>query len=334
MKRLLLFLLLFVLPVVSYGQDTSIAYTKLGLSPTGRGGFGHYTSGTYDSAMAVLKSTGKISGIYVYEAREIVTVTTGSRIIDKYELSSNALFPYMVANTLLNASVVDGVVLFPTAFSDTGIAIPLSVDYGGSGDTTLTNHGLLIGQGTSAFAAMSAGTANQIVTSGGASADPSWTATPTLTSETLTATTNQVVLGTTRTVTISASQPASASRVYTIPDQGAAANFVMSAAAQTVAGVTTFGAGVPITATTNQLILGGASHLLTISSPAIAAASATYTIPDVKKAGTFTMAVAVPDSATAVGVAGAIAYDTSYLYICVTSGAAGSAAWKRASISW
>lgn len=57
---------------------------------------------------------------------------------------------------------------------------------------------------------------------------------------TITPTTNQLVLGTTRTVTISASQPATSSRTYTIPDQGAAANFLMSAAAQTITGVQTF----------------------------------------------------------------------------------------------
>jgi hypothetical protein len=91
------------------------------------------------------------------------------------------------------------------------------------------------------------GTANQIVATLGSGTITLSTpqnidtaATPTFASETLTATTNQLILGTTRTVTISASQPASSSRVYTIPDQGAAANFLMSAAAQTVAGQQTF----------------------------------------------------------------------------------------------
>lgn len=45
---------------------------------------------------------------------------------------------------------------------------------GGTGRSTLTNHGLLVGQGTSAIAQMAAGTSGQIVKSGGASADPSW----------------------------------------------------------------------------------------------------------------------------------------------------------------
>lgn len=43
---------------------------------------------------------------------------------------------------------------------------------GGTGQVTLTNHGVLIGQGTSAIAATAAGTAGQVLQSGGASADP------------------------------------------------------------------------------------------------------------------------------------------------------------------
>lgn len=50
----------------------------------------------------------------------------------------------------------------------------VAVTDGGTGQSTLTNHGLLVGQGTSAIAQMAAGTSGQIVKSGGASADPSW----------------------------------------------------------------------------------------------------------------------------------------------------------------
>lgn len=45
---------------------------------------------------------------------------------------------------------------------------------GGTGVSTLTNHGVLLGQGTSAVAATSAGTSGHVLTSGGASADPSF----------------------------------------------------------------------------------------------------------------------------------------------------------------
>lgn len=52
---------------------------------------------------------------------------------------------------------------------------------------------------------------------------------------TITPTTNQLVLGTTRTVTVSASQPASSSRTYTFPDAGADANVILSAGTPTMA---------------------------------------------------------------------------------------------------
>jgi len=60
-------------------------------------------------------------------------------------------------------------------------------------------------------------------------------ATPTFASLTLSATTNQIVLGTTNTTTITSPAPA-ASRVYTIPDAGAAASFLMTAGDQSASG--------------------------------------------------------------------------------------------------
>lgn len=45
---------------------------------------------------------------------------------------------------------------------------------GGTGATTLTDHGVLIGQGTAAVVAIAAGTAGQVLQSGGAAADPAY----------------------------------------------------------------------------------------------------------------------------------------------------------------
>lgn len=52
---------------------------------------------------------------------------------------------------------------------------------GGTGVSTLTNHGVVLGQGTSAVAVTAAGSAGQLLTSGGASADPSWANPPVIT---------------------------------------------------------------------------------------------------------------------------------------------------------
>lgn len=54
------------------------------------------------------------------------------------------------------------------------LATPVTVPNGGTGDTSLTAHGVMIGAGTSAVAVTSAGTAGQALVSGGASADPAF----------------------------------------------------------------------------------------------------------------------------------------------------------------
>ena len=51
----------------------------------------------------------------------------------------------------------------------------LEVAAGGTGAATLTNHGVLLGQSTSAVTATAAGTSGQILQSGGASANPAYT---------------------------------------------------------------------------------------------------------------------------------------------------------------
>jgi hypothetical protein len=58
----------------------------------------------------------------------------------------------------------------------TGITGTLGVGNGGTGDTTLAVHGVLIGNGTSALNVSTAGTAGQCFTSNGASLDPTFQA--------------------------------------------------------------------------------------------------------------------------------------------------------------
>jgi hypothetical protein len=104
------------------------------------------------------------------------------------------------------------------------------------------------------------------------------------------AATNALVLGTTNQLQIQYATLA-ASRVVTIPDPGAAANFVMTAAPQTIGGVKTFSSGVPITATTNQLVLG-VTNTTTLTCPA-PTASRVYTIVDAGAAATINPTVDV-----------------------------------------
>lgn len=76
------------------------------------------------------------------------------------------------------------------------------------------------------------------------------------TTVTISATTNQLVLGTTNTVTLTSPAPA-ASRTYTIPDVLGAADFVMTAGAQTIGGIKTFNAGAgAITMSASTIAMG------------------------------------------------------------------------------
>jgi len=102
----------------------------------------------------------------------------------------------------------------------------------------------------------------------------------------LTQTTNQLQLGTGQIITLTAPTPAS-SLTYTIPDVGTAASFVMTAGAQTIAGVKSFTSNINLTQTTNQLQLG-TTNTITITSPA-PVSSLTYTIPDVLTNAEFVM---------------------------------------------
>ncbi len=60
------------------------------------------------------------------------------------------------------------------ASSGSSLPDPVTVAHGGTGDTTLTNHGVLIGQATAAIAVTGAGTSGDVLTSNGASADPTF----------------------------------------------------------------------------------------------------------------------------------------------------------------
>ncbi|MDN7558221.1 hypothetical protein [Burkholderia orbicola] len=59
-----------------------------------------------------------------------------------------------------------------------GLTTPLSVSQGGTGDSTLTQHGVLLGQGTGAITAVPIGTAGRVLTDNGPGVDPSFAALP------------------------------------------------------------------------------------------------------------------------------------------------------------
>lgn len=232
-----------------------------------------------------------------------------------------------LADTIwIQTSTVTTVGTDSITFSQFGATFPLPVSDGGTGLSTLTAHNVLLGEGTSNVAFAAPGVSNTALVSNGTSSDPSFqaivnsitgtanqitassstgsvtlsipstfiapgsiAATTTLsgTSETLTNTTNQLTLGTTNTTTISATAP-SASRTYTLPDAGSAANFVLDQGNYTIAGTWTFSNAVTITPTSNQLILG-TTRTTTISATQPATTSRTVTIPDPGANDTFAL---------------------------------------------
>lgn len=94
-----------------------------------------------------------------------------------------------------------------------------------------------------------------------------WAGAKTLSSAlTITPTTNQLVLGTTRTVTISATQPATTSRTWTIPDISGNGTFAALEGTQTFTGDKTFSGAVTLTRTGGatdtgaQIVFSGATR--------------------------------------------------------------------------
>lgn len=148
-------------------------------------------------------------------------------------------------------------------------------------DATLTNERALTGTSNQVVVTDN-GAGSTVVLSTPQNIDAG--ATPTFASEALTATTNQLILGTTRTYTITAPTPATSSRTLTIPDPGTNASFVLTESAQTINGKLTL---------TNSTFDWINSHT---SSIAIASQTLgkTYTIPDVQANANFIMSAGSP----------------------------------------
>ena len=93
------------------------------------------------------------------------------------------------ANNAINnvaPSSTSGVPLISQGASAQPLYGTAAVAGGGTGQTTLTSHGVLVGAGTSAITQLAAGTANTVLISGGSSADPLYTTNFKITSDVMT----------------------------------------------------------------------------------------------------------------------------------------------------
>lgn len=98
-------------------------------------------------------------------------------------LGSLALLSAAPAGTLTGSTLASGVTASSltsvgTISSGTWNGTAIAVFYGGTGAGTFTDGGVLIGNGTSAIQSTSAGTAGQVLISGGAGVDPAFGAVP------------------------------------------------------------------------------------------------------------------------------------------------------------
>ena len=109
--------------------------------------------------------------------------TLSAGIVTTSSISGSAVIPLTNLQTLNNSIVPvtngSGVLISSTTTAAelaalSALTFPLTVPNGGTGGTTLTAHGVLIGEGASAVASTSAGTSRQVLVSNGASADPTF----------------------------------------------------------------------------------------------------------------------------------------------------------------
>lgn len=101
---------------------------------------------------------------------------TGTSFTGTAVTAHNVIVGGSTSSTLTNVapSATSGVPLVSGGASADPSFTTAVVAGGGTGQVTLTNHGVLVGAGTSAITQLAAGTAGQVLQSGGASADPAY----------------------------------------------------------------------------------------------------------------------------------------------------------------
>jgi hypothetical protein len=156
---------------------------KYGASAGGGGGGG---SGTVTSVALTVPAELAVAGSPITGAGTLAVTrvnqnpnlvmagpASGVAAAPGYRALVSADIPNNAANTSGNAATATSA---SSAAVANALAGTLAVGGGGTGATALAAHGVLVGAGSSAVAVTAIGTAGQVLTSNGASADPTWQA--------------------------------------------------------------------------------------------------------------------------------------------------------------
>jgi len=164
-------------PLVTENNLTTGAIT--GTVPISSGGTGQSTQQTALNALAgavtsgdVLRGNGTnvtMSAIQVSDIPTLNQNTTGTAA--NITATSNSTLTTLSSLSLPGSQVSGNI-----AGNAANVTGTISVANGGTGDTSLAAHGVLIGNGTGAVNVTIPGTAGQVLTSNGASSDPTWQA--------------------------------------------------------------------------------------------------------------------------------------------------------------
>ncbi len=153
------------------GGSTTSTFSNVG--PTATSGQVLQSAGaSADPAFstAVYPSTTTINQVlYSSSANTITGLASAASSVFVTDISS---IPSL--SQTLPSAVQGNITTVGTISSGTWNGGTIDVAHGGTGRTSLTNHGVLIGASTSAITQIAAGSAGQVLQSGGASADPSY----------------------------------------------------------------------------------------------------------------------------------------------------------------
>lgn len=181
--------------VLNIANGDWVATHTTGILTVGTGDLRVTTAGTNAASVVTLSGTQTLTNKTISGSSNTLTVLAATQLSGQVPVANGGTniasyavgdLLYASGSTTLSklAGVATGNVLISGGVTTApawgkvdltaAVSGALPVANGGTGATTLTNHGVVIGQGTSAVAITAAGTAGQILTSGGSGADPAY----------------------------------------------------------------------------------------------------------------------------------------------------------------